>query len=264
MIDKLIDYFTTTDRELIDWFAFGVDIAIAAIVVVLVAILLFRHVKKKVIILGLIGYVALFTAAYILDLILLKIILYASLIILGIMAIVYYVPDLRNILNNTARVKVSKQFLTNEETKEELINTIIKTVDHLSSRRIGAIITIEKEHSLNTYISKGVKLNAVVSFELLDTIFHPNTALHDGAVIIRGNQVMCANAFYPSSDKADIPQQYGSRHRAAIGISEVTDAFTIVVSEETGQIATTIGGTITGNISIDGLKVSLSQHIIVQ
>lgn len=264
MLEKLFEYFTTTDRELIDWIAFGVDIAIAAIVLVLVAILLFRHVKKKIMIFSLIGYISLFTAAYILDLFLLKIILYSSLVVIGIMAIVYYVPDLRNILNNTARVKVSKQFLTDEEAKHELIDTIIKTVDHLSSRRIGAIITIEKEHSLNTYISKGVKLNAIVSFELLDTIFHPNTALHDGAVIIRGNQVMCANAFYPSSDKVDIPQQYGSRHRAAIGISEVTDAFTIVVSEETGQIATTISGTITGNISIDGLKVSLTQHIIVQ
>ena len=261
MLDKLIEYFTTTERNLIDWVAFSVDIAITAIVLVLVLILLFRHVKKKVIILGLIGYVALFSA---LNLLLLKVILYASLIILGLMAIVYYVPELRHLLNNTARVKVSKQFLTNEETKEELIDTIIKTVDHLSSRRVGAIITIEKEHSLNAYISKGVKLNAIVSFELLDTIFHPNTALHDGAVIIRGNQVMCASAFYPSSDKVDIPQQYGSRHRAAIGISEITDAFTIVVSEETGQIATTIGGTITGNMSIDSLRVSLSQHIIVQ
>lgn len=264
MIDRLVEYFTTTDRELIEWVAFSVDIAIAAIILVLVAILLFRHVKKKVIILGLIGYIALFTASYILDLVLLKIILFASLIILGLMAIVYYVPDLRHLLNNTARVKASKQFLTNEETKDELIETIIKTVDHLSSRRVGAIITIEKEHSLNTYISKAVKLNAVVSFELLDTIFHPNTALHDGAVIIRGNQVMCASAYYPSSDKIDIPQQYGSRHRAAIGISEVTDAFTIVVSEETGKIATTVGGTITGNMSIDSLKVSLTQHIIVR
>ena len=75
---------------------------------------------------------------------------------------------------------------------------------------------------------------------------------------------MCASAFYPSSDKNDIPQQYGSRHRAAIGISEVTDAFTIVVSEETGQIATTIAGTITGNVSLDSLRMSLEQHIIVQ
>lgn len=264
MFDKIYEYFTKTDRELINWISFSVDIAITLIVLIFLFVLLCRHVKKKVLIFGLIGYVALFTCSYILNLLLLKIILYTSLIILTLMAIVYYVPDLRQILNNTARVKVSKQFLTNEETKEELINTLIKTVDHLSSRRVGAIITIEKEHSLNAYISKAVKLNSIVSFELLDTIFHPNTALHDGAVIIRGNQVMCASAFYPSSDKVDIPQQYGSRHRAAIGISEVTDAFTIVVSEETGQIATTIGGTITGNVSIDSLRLSLSQHIIVQ
>ncbi len=264
MIEELVKYFTDTSRDLIDWIAFSIDIAIALIVVILIAILLFRHVKKKILIPSIIAYIGLFVAAYLLDLMLLKIILYVSLAILILMGVVYFVPELKNILNTTVRVKASKQFLSNEETKEELINTLIKTVDHLSSRRVGAIITIEKEHSLNAYISKGVKLNSIVSFELLDTIFHPNTALHDGAVIIRGNQVMCASAFYPSSDKVDIPQQYGSRHRAAIGISEVTDAFTIVVSEETGQIATTIGGTITGNVSIDSLRLSLSQHIIVQ
>ena len=117
---------------------------------------------------------------------------------------------------------------------------------------------------MNSFIDKAVKLDAIVSYELLNTIFFPNTALHDGAVIIRGNHIVCASAFLPSSDKNDIPQQYGSRHRAAIGISEVSDAFTIVVSEETGQIATTIGGTITGNVSLESLRVSLGQHIIVR
>lgn len=181
-----------------------------------------------------------------------------------IMLVVYFAPEIKVMLNTKVKIKAPKQFLTNKETKEELINTLVKTVSHLSSRKVGAIITIEKEHTLNVYIDKAIRLDAIVTFELLDTIFHPNTALHDGAVIIRGNQIMCAGAFYPSSDKSDIPQQYGSRHRAAIGISEVTDAFTIVVSEETGHVATTIGGTITGNVTIEMLRLSLNQHIIVQ
>jgi diadenylate cyclase len=92
----------------------------------------------------------------------------------------------------------------------------------------------------------------------------PGTALHDGAVIIRGKQIMSAAAFYPSTDKNDIPKNFGSRHRAAIGISEVTDAFTIVVSEETGKIAITMDGNLTPNVSLESLRVLLRQNIIVE
>ena len=158
----------------------------------------------------------------------------------------------------------NKQFITTEERKKELIDTLIRTASHLSNRKVGAIITIEKEHNLNSLIEGSVKLDAEVTFELLETIFHPNTRLHDGAVIIRGDRIMCASAFYQPSQKKDIPQHYGSRHRAAIGISEQSDAFTIVVSEETGQIAVTIGGTITGNVSLDDLRTALNQQLIVR
>lgn len=171
---------------------------------------------------------------------------------------------LKSIVNVNQKTKNNKNIGFNEEAKEELIETLIQTVEHLSSRRIGAIITIEKEHSLNTYVDQAVRIDAAISYELLNTIFFPNTALHDGAVIIRGNKIICASAYYPSCNKTDIPQSYGSRHRAAIGISEVSDAFTIVVSEETGKIAVTIGGTITGGISLESLRVSLNQHIIVK
>lgn len=258
------NYFMNGNRNATEWICFLIDVVIFVAVIITLLILIGKHLKKSVFIFGLITYIILFVVAYTLSLPLIKICLYGSLVAFIMMLIVYYVPEIKNLVNTGTKTKASKQFLSSEQTKEELINTLIKTVDHLSARRVGAIITIEKEHTLNTFIDKGVKLDAVVSFELLDTIFHPNTALHDGAVIIRGNQVMCASAFYPSSDKNDIPQQYGSRHRAAIGISEVSDAFTIVVSEETGQIATTIGGTITGNVAIDSLKMSLEQHIIVR
>ena len=171
---------------------------------------------------------------------------------------------LKSIVNVNQKTKNNKNIGFNEEAKEELIETLIQTVEHLSARSIGAIITIEKEHSLNAYVDQAIRIDAVVSYELLNTIFFPNTALHDGAVIIRGNKIICASAYYPSCNKTDIPQSYGSRHRAAIGISEVSDAFTIVVSEETGKIATTIGGTITGGISLESLRASLTQHIIVK
>ena len=153
----------------------------------------------------------------------------------------------------------AKTFVIDESTQEEIISTILKSVEYLSTRQIGAIITIEKQDSLNTYINKGTKLVAEISSELLNTIFMPGTPL-----IIRGKHVMSAGAFYPSTDKNDIPRNYGSRHRAAIGISEVTDAFTIVVSEETGKIALTLDGTITPDVSLESLRVYLKQNIIVE
>ncbi|MBQ8292561.1 MAG: diadenylate cyclase CdaA [Bacilli bacterium] len=178
--------------------------------------------------------------------------------------IFYNAGKLKTVFGDMVKYKNTKNFVLDESSQEELISTLIKSVEYLSSRQIGAIITIEKQDSLNTYINKGTKLDAEISFELLSTIFMPGTALHDGAVIIRGKHVMSAGAFYPSTDKNDIPKNYGSRHRAAIGISEVTDAFTIVVSEETGKVALTLDGTITPDVSLESLRVYLKQNIIVE
>ena len=169
-----------------------------------------------------------------------------------------------NSRNYVQTVKTPKSTLTDEDEKEKLIDTLVAAISYLSSRKIGAIITIEKTQNLNTYIEKGVKLDAEVTVELLKTIFFPNTALHDGAVIIRGNRVMCAGTFYTPSDKPDINSELGSRHRAAIGISEDSDAFTVIISEESGKISTTLGGTITQGISEEALRLSLENHIIIQ
>ncbi|MGM9898973.1 MAG: diadenylate cyclase CdaA [Bacilli bacterium] len=263
-MNKFIEYILNTNRDLWEWVSFGIDMLFLVATIVILIVFLVRHFKLKIVLPIIFSFIILYVVSFLLELTILPIILLVAIIGIALMVIVYFVPEMKNALSFGNKTKVSKQFLSNDETKEELINTLIKTVDHLSSRRIGAIITIEKEHTLNMYIDKAVKLDAIVSYELLGTIFHPNTPLHDGAVIIRGNHIVCASAFYPSSGKNDIPQQYGSRHRAALGISEVTDAFTIVVSEETGQLATTIDGTITGNVSLESLRISLGQHIIVR
>ena len=169
-----------------------------------------------------------------------------------------------NSRNYVQTVKTPKSTLTDEDEKEKLIDTLVAAISYLSSRKIGAIITIEKTQNLNTYIEKGVKLDAEVTVELLKTIFFPNTALHDGAVIIRGNRVMCAGTFYTPSAKRDINSELVSRHRAAIGISEDSDAFTVIVSEESGKVSTTLGGTITQGLSEEALRLSLTNHIIIQ
>ncbi len=109
----------------------------------------------------------------------------------------------------------------------------------MSKRRIGALITIQMDTGLEDYIETGIELNAEITGELLINIFIPNTPLHDGAVIIRDNKIAVAAAYLPLSESNLIPKELGTRHRAAVGISEVTDALTVVISEETGEVSIT-------------------------
>lgn len=224
----------------------------------------FKNFKTKNVLLVILAIIILSVITIVLQLRIFKYVIFAALASLIILSILYYVNILKRNARTTNLNKENKQKGLTEASKEELIETLLKTVSHFSSRKIGAIITIEQDKSLNNFINQAVILNANTTFELLETIFHVNTALHDGAVIIRGNRIVCAGAFFNPSTKADIPQQYGSRHRAAIGVSEETDAFTIVVSEETGLISTTIDGTITSGISLDSLRSALEVNIKVE
>jgi len=144
-----------------------------------------------------------------------------------------------------------------EEVKYELMDSI----DYLSRHKIGAIITFERANSLEEFINSAFLLGAPLSSELLSSIFYPNTPLHDGAVIIKENTIMCGGAYFPPSDNPKIPKNLGSRHRAAIGISEITDAFTVVVSEQTGQISVTVDGYLDQDISAESLELYLEKYL---
>lgn len=246
------------------WISLIVEVLFVLIALIAFFVIAIKHVPARSIILIFIADIVFIATSIFIGSKISTIIYSLIFIMVALGALIYYLPEYRQFLSKKVVKKQSKEFLSNQEVKEELIETLLKAVNHLSNRKIGAIITIEKEHTLNTFVEGAVQLDAVVTYELLETIFHPNTALHDGAVIIRGNHIKCASAFYQPSQKKDIPQHYGSRHRAAIGISEQSDAFTIVVSEETGHIAITIGGTITGNVSLESLRTSLNQHLIVR
>jgi len=163
----------------------------------------------------------------------------------GVLAIiVIFQPEIRSILerlgksNALARISV----LSRNE-KERLVDELVTATATLSASKTGALITLEQSTFLNEYINTGVQINSVVSAELLCSIFQTTTPLHDGAVIIQGDRLACASAYFPPTNM-DLPSRYGARHRAAIGISEITDAVTIVVSEESGRVAVTSGGKI--------------------
>jgi diadenylate cyclase len=138
---------------------------------------------------------------------------------------------------------------------------LIKSIDHLSGKQIGALITFEKNSSMDEYISSAFKVGAPLNNEILSSIFYPNTPLHDGAVIIRKNIIVCAGAYYPPTERLDVPKQLGSRHRAAIGISELSDSLTIVVSEQTGNISVAVDGYLDLDISKESLLLYLEKHL---
>lgn len=157
--------------------------------------------------------------------------------------IVIFQPEIRRGLERLGRTPMLSGREDNAHDRSvRLVKELDKAIQYMSKRRIGALITIQQETGLNDYIETGIKLDAEVTGELLINIFIPNTPLHDGAVIINNDRIAVAAAYLPLSDSSMIPKRLGTRHRAAVGISEVTDAITIVVSEETGGVTITRNG----------------------
>ncbi len=256
-------------KEYINQLHFGIFGFIVECIILMLALALFiyfvaKHVTSKLMIGCYFANLALFIVCFVLNLKIGYLICIVMFILLAIYSFIHYIPTIKEQKINRAASRQNKTYLSNQEVKKKLIDTLIKSVEFLGNRKVGAIITIEKEHTIDNLIEGAVKLDSDVTFELLATIFYSGTALHDGAVIISGNRIKYASAFFQPTQKKDVPQHYGSRHRAAIGISEQCDAYTIVVSEETGQIAVTIDGTITGNVSLETLRMGLDQNLIVR
>lgn len=161
----------------------------------------------------------------------------------GIIAIIIiFQPEIRNILEKIGKTNVFSRIstLTYNE-RENLVEELVKACTEMSKTKTGALISLEQGHSLSDYIKTGTPMNSVVSSELLCSIFQYGTPLHDGAVIIQGVKIACAAAYFPPTTR-ELPTSYGARHRAAVGISEITDSVTIIVSEETGNISVAQGG----------------------
>jgi diadenylate cyclase len=156
--------------------------------------------------------------------------------------IIVFQPEIRSLLEHMGKNNVFSRINTlSGNEKENLVEEIVTAVMLLSKDQTGALISIEQSHTLDDFVETGTILNSDVTAELLTSIFVTSTPLHDGAVIIQGDKIACASAYFPPTSR-ELPGRYGARHRAAIGISEITDAVTIVVSEETGNVSITENG----------------------
>ncbi len=172
--------------------------------------------------------------------------------------IIIFQPELRRALEQIGRGRLfARTMMQEEEERDRLIEAFVKSVSYMAKRRIGALISIEKETGLSEYIETGTRMDSMITSELLINIFIPNTPLHDGAVIVQRNRIAAAGCYLPLSESAFISKELGTRHRAALGISEVTDAVTIIVSEETGAVSLTADGDIDRNLDMEEFEARL-------
>ncbi len=176
--------------------------------------------------------------------------------------IVIFQPEIRNILEQLGRSQLlgRHKILTVDE-REHLVYEVIQSMEYLRKNRIGALIVLERDISLGNYIDKAKKLYADLSSDLLISIFYEGNPLHDGGVIIQGDRISCAGAVFPTSSSTKINRRLGTRHRAALGISEETDSISLVVSEETGRMSIAIKGELYYNLSIDDIRIMLIDEL---
>jgi diadenylate cyclase len=173
--------------------------------------------------------------------------------ILGVLII--FQSELRRGLSRIGQSPLFKLFMKEGEVADEVIQAVVS----MSKNRIGALIAIEREVSLKTYVESGIQLDAILTAELLTTVFMPNTPFHDGGVLIQGNRVSAVGCLFPLSQSQKLSKVMGTRHRAGFGMSEETDAIVIVVSEETGGISLMIQGHATTNIDEERLRQALRE-----
>jgi len=176
--------------------------------------------------------------------------------------IILFQPEIRRALEQLGRGNLfSRSAKTEEDLIQQNIEAIIESCKYMAKRRIGALISIERETGIGEYAETGIAINGRLTHQLLTNIFTPNTPLHDGAVIVKQGEIEAAACYLPLSESPFISKELGTRHRAAMGISEVTDALTIVVSEETGHISATKNGELHRKISTDKLHDMLYKHL---
>ncbi|WP_088105804.1 diadenylate cyclase CdaA [Halalkalibacter urbisdiaboli] len=184
----------------------------------------------------------------------------------GLLAIIIiFQPELRRALEQLGRGRFfSSRTAPEDDIVQKSIDAIVKASTYMGKRRIGALMSMERETGMSDYVETGIQMNANLTSELLINTFIPNTPLHDGAVILKGNTILAAACYLPLSENPFISKELGTRHRAALGVSEVTDCVTIIVSEETGHISLTKNGELHRDLDEEQLRTLLEKELLTE
>lgn len=242
-----------------DW----LDIALVAVLIYYALKLLLRTRANSVFK----GIIIIFVIAWISDVLQLHTISWAIQLLLNtgiIVLVVLFQPELRRALDQLGRSKISTQMFNTQRRQrarhsEQVVGEIVKALTNMARKRIGALIVIERQTSLSDIAESGTHIDAEITDPLIENIFEPNTPLHDGAVIIRNERILAAACILKLSDDYSISRELGTRHRAAIGMTESTDAVTLIVSEETGIISMAREGRLTRYLDTKSLTILLTE-----
>lgn len=239
-----------------------IDVVVIAIILYYV-LRLVRGTQGTQILVGLVVLGLIGALASALNLILLSYLFKNGAIFLIIAIIVIFQPELRRAVDQLGRLRRLGRPLSVFSTPEysQAISETIRAAERFSAKRTGALIAFERDVGLEDYAATGVRINGEISAEFLQSIFYPNSPLHDGAVIVRGNQILAAGCLLPLPEEGVVRERLGTRHRAALGLSLASDALVLVVSEETGAISVIEEGKITRNLDPDGLRRRVSVKV---
>lgn len=239
-----------------------IDILIVAYVIYK-CIKLLRETRAATLVKGIVILILAMQLSSLLNLYLVNYILVNAMQVGFIALFVVFQPELRRALEKMGRSKfgnlLSFYVENNEEQTSMTVSRICHAVENLSANRVGALIILERQTKIGDIIRTGVTLNSEITAELLVNIFVPNTPLHDGAVVIRNNRIVAAACFLPLTQNTELNIELGTRHRAAIGITETSDCVALVVSEETGKISLALEGTLTRNLTVESLERALTK-----
>lgn len=230
------------------------DIAIVALIIYYIGKIL-KQTRAKQIIKGLLLLVILVIVAKIFNMIILNFILTNFVTYGVILLIVVFQPEIRNVFEKIGRSKLVGVFDMDDNIMvKHSISEIVKAVEIMSLKKIGALIVIERNTKVSEVLKEGINLSAKVSSELIQNIFMPRTPLHDGAIVVDKSQILAAKCILPLASEVSVPRNLGTRHRAAVGITEISDALVVVVSEETGIISLVENGKLRRELTGDKLK----------
>lgn len=251
-----------TFDSIISLFTKLIDVLLVWLVLYYILKNLRRNIKMVLIFKGILILIALKVLSDLLDLVTIGYLLDYVITWGPLALIVIFQPEIRNVLEHLGRSQLlgRHKMLTVDE-REKVVYEIVNAMETLKKERIGALMVIERDNSLTEYIQKSKKIYADISSDLLISIFFPNNSLHDGGVIIQGDKITSAGAVFPTSDNLKISKRLGTRHRAALGISETGDCIALVVSEETGRLSVAMNGELNYNLTLDEVKMILLEEL---
>lgn len=247
----------------IGFIEFGIRDLLETLVIAFVLYYLYRWIKGTFAIqaaLGLLFIILLNAAVGLLGFTTLNFLL-RSILDVGVLAVfIIFQPEIRKLLYNLGQNTSFSRFIA-KSGSEKMISEVINAVRTMAQNKVGALIVFARSSTLQDLVDVGVKLDARVNAELLQTIFQKDTPLHDGAVVIRNNRIVAASCYLPISQNPNISSVFGTRHRAAVGISETNNVFVIIVSEETGRISIAKDGALSSGLSIQKLRSEMEKSL---